>query len=270
MNQLIEATDAFLVEVALAKYEADLARIENSLQAIVKLLFRKQGRLFVAALRKLRGSWPIQEAADFAPELMAAWADISQASVQVAAALEAPIRQAVAQGIRAEVLAQAEREFERTFAVAHPRAVAYAEGYGARLVTQIDEETRRQINGIVSKAIDTGQGYRATERQIRVRFEEFAEPKPQKHILSRARLVARTESAMAYSAGQQVVVDEMRDAGLNMEKHWLTSRDTRVSAGCSTNGSAGWIPERQAFPSGHMRHPRFPGCRCTTQYRVAN
>ena len=99
------------------------------------------------------------------------------------------------------------------------------------------------------------------------RFEEFAVGKPQKHIDSRAHLIAITEIGEAYEVGNATVADDLRQAGLPMEKSWLHSRDGKVSDGCLRNAEDGWIPIEQAFTSGHMHPLRFPGCRCAALYR---
>jgi CBS domain-containing protein len=46
--------------------------------------------------------------------------------------------------------------------------------------------------------------------------------------------------------------------------------DDRVSDGCIENGNAGWIDNKEAFPSGHQFPPRFPGCRCGCGSRVGD
>ena len=61
------------------------------------------------------------------------------------------------------------------------------------------------------------------------------------------------------------------DAGLDVEKHWSTMGDDKVSDECLLNeqdGEDGWIPLEQAHTSGHMHPLRFPGCRCDELYRV--
>lgn len=71
----------------------------------------------------------------------------------------------------------------------------------------------------------------------------------------------------AYEEGSLQVGKELAGMGLEIEHYWLTVGDSRVSDGCRANEAAGWIPLDQAFPSGHMRPLRFPGCRCTALTR---
>ena len=55
-----------------------------------------------------------------------------------------------------------------------------------------------------------------------------------------------------------------------MLKRWMNMGDDRVSDGCIENGNAGWIDNKEAFPSGHQFPPRFPGCRCGCGSRVGD
>lgn len=155
------------------------------------------------------------------------------------------------------------------FDLSNPRAVAYIEEFGALRVTQINETTRDEIHDIVTQGTREGWSYDRVARAINQRFREFRVGKPQEHIKSRGHLVAVTELGNAYEAGNQVVVQDLSDGGLDMEKKWLTVGDDRVSDGCRENESEGWIPVEQAFLSGHDRPLRFPGCRCTALYRRA-
>jgi uncharacterized protein with gpF-like domain len=154
-----------------------------------------------------------------------------------------------------------------SFDLENPRAVAYAREHAAEMVTKIDDETRRVIHDLVEQGTREGWSYDELARQITERFAEFAEGKPQQHIDSRAHLVAVTEVGNAYEEGNLIVADQVTAAGLEMEHAWQTVGDGRVSAGCKENEAAGWIPMEQAFPSGHTRPLRFPGCRCTALYR---
>lgn len=160
-------------------------------------------------------------------------------------------------------------DFEQAFSLRNPRAVAYLEEHGAALVTKINEETRSQMRTLVTQAVDEGWSYTRTAKAIREKFDGFAGLKPQHHIRDRATLVAVTEAGQAYEAGSQQVALGLADSGIPMEKYWRTSGDDRVSQGCRDNQAAGWIPITDIFPSGHARPLRFPGCRCTAQFRRA-
>lgn len=153
------------------------------------------------------------------------------------------------------------------FDLANPRAVAYLEQHGFGLISQIDSVTRGNIATIVTNGIDEGWSYNRIAREISSLYREMAVGRPQQHIDSRAHLIAVTEMGNAYEAGNSIVVQDLQDAGLQMEKKWWTVGDDRVSQGCRDNQAEGWIPVSQPFQSGHMQPLRFPGCRCTTLYR---
>ena len=163
----------------------------------------------------------------------------------------------------------AEVEIDIAFTLANPRAVQYLDEHGYGLISQINEVTRGNIATIVSNGVDEGWSYSRMAREISSLYSEMAVGKPQAHIESRAHLIAITEAGQAYEAGSNMVVRDLQEAGLAMEKKWLTVGDDRVSQGCRDNAAEGWIPYSQAFGSGHQHPLRFPGCRCTTLYQRA-
>lgn len=142
------------------------------------------------------------------------------------------------------------------------RAQEYAKKHAAEAVTQINDTTRKEIAKIVSDGVKNGTSYNDIAKAIKTKFEEFAVPKPQQHIPNRAVLVAVTELANAYCAGNMQVGNFLQDSGLKMMKAWQTLEDNRVSEGCRHNEAQGWIPLDKEFGSGHDHPPRFPGCRC--------
>lgn len=251
------------------------ARLDDSLRKG----FREQGRLFVAGLRKeLRGYFAegfAEHAAFLEANLREAltpadwlriWIEVVDGTAKM---FEAPIQRAaeiaLEAGIKATIL---EIGMKLSFDLENPRAVAYLKDYGARQVTKISETTREYIHTLMNQAIEEGWSYKRTAEALIERFEEFAIGKPQSHIDSRAHLIAVTETGNAYAEGNLLVAQELKAAGLDMEKSWDTVGDAKVSDGCKENEAAGWIEVDQNFPSGHLRPLRFPGCRCDTKYRV--
>ncbi|MBN1165498.1 MAG: hypothetical protein JXA44_00025 [Methanospirillaceae archaeon] len=79
--------------------------------------------------------------------------------------------------------------------------------------------------------------------------------------------MAITEIRDGYETSKTGVRDKLEDRGWNVLKRWSTMGNDRVSDGCQANEAAGWIPNKEEFPSGHMQPPRFPGCRCNCQSR---
>jgi len=181
-------------------------------------------------------------------------------------ALDRNVQRAMAEGIARQV-----RNLRITGAfdiAAQPEALQYLEDYGARLVTRIDATTREYIKTQVTRAMEEGWSYNRTAKAITERYREFAIGKPQLHIRSRAHLVAVTETGNAYEEGRMQTARWLKNQGLDLEKYWANVGDDRVSDGCLENTGAGWIPLEQAFPSGHQRPLRFPGCRCDLHTRV--
>ncbi len=160
-------------------------------------------------------------------------------------------------------------DFEKAFSLKNPRAVAYLEQHGAALVTKINEETRSQMKTLITQAVDEGWSYTRTAKAIKEQFDGFAGLKPQQHIRDRATLVAVTEAGQAYEEGSLIVAKGLGESGIPMQKYWRTSGDERVSQGCKDNQAAGWIGLEELFPSGHERPLRFPGCRCSANFRRA-
>ena len=155
-----------------------------------------------------------------------------------------------------------------SFDLSNPAAVDYLHYFGAKEVTKINDTTRKYINGVVKQSADEGWSYNRTAKAIGERYSDMWVGKPQQHIASRAHFIAVTEAGNAYMEGQLMVGFDLDAVGLAMEKYWSTMRDDRVSDGCMENESKGWIDVKNAFPSGHHRPLRFPGCRCDLLQRV--
>lgn len=154
------------------------------------------------------------------------------------------------------------------FNVKHPIAVKYLADHGAERVTGIDDSTRKYVRIILRKGVEGGSSYQEIAKHLISLEAGFAAPSPLGHIRSRAELIAVTEIGDAYVAGTLAAADELEQAGLAMEKHWLTVGDSRVDdAICRTNEGQGWIPLKKSFASGHDGPTGHPGCRCDLQTR---
>lgn len=150
------------------------------------------------------------------------------------------------------------------FDLKNPRAVAYFKEFKSRLKNDLDSTTKERIETIITQGLEDGVSYDVIARMIKQEFASFAKPPKggPKHIRTRAQLVAVTELGDSYAAGSIGMVRGAMGSGLQFEKAWLTSRDSRVSDGCRENAAIGWIPIDTPFPSGHDHPTRFPGCRC--------
>lgn len=130
------------------------------------------------------------------------------------------------------------------------KAISYAQKHGAKLVTQMDTETKRRLAQTVSGAIKNKRGIPGLARDIRGTFDNMSK--------YRSEMIARTETASALS---QASLDRMEAMGVD-GKEWVTVGDDRVSPECRQNEADGIIPVDQAFSSGAKGPPQHPSCRC--------
>lgn len=164
----------------------------------------------------------------------------------------------------AQLKTQMRFDVKSTFTLTNPRAVAWIQKTGGSLsyIKDIQKTTKESLKGLIAQGLDNGWGYTQTAKEIRKLFDGPITTR-------RAQLIAVTESARAYEAGNRAFADSLKDDGIEMEKLWTTSHDDRVSDGCRANEANGWIPIDEAHTSGDQEPPRFPGCRCFEQYRQA-
>ena len=155
-----------------------------------------------------------------------------------------------------------EPDLDISFEVSSDKAKEWAKENAWILVTRVDKTTRKRINKIIEKALESGEGYNDVMKVLKKDFS-FSH--------KRARLIASTELWNSYEAGKE---EEFK---LLQEKHWVewwkkwkTHEDDRVSDGCRENSDAWWIPNDDTFPSGHSRPLRFPWCRCHTDRRLSD
>lgn len=257
-----------LLEAALTRKAAarKRRRMEDKLQAAMAKAFRAQGRAFVRELGAVRSTYPIQEAAR--------WGDWA-AKFEAAATKTLELFTGPLDGATTSAILLGAKAVLGTIRVAvgfdlkNPRAVAWLKANpAATRVAGINETTRGYIAALVDRAVEDGANYNELARRITERFEEMAVGRPQDHIDSRAHLIAVTEVGDAYTAGNLMAGQSIEDAGIPMEKAWDTIGDGKVSDGCDENAAAGWLPLGDAFPSGHQRPLRFPGCRCDLLMRA--
>ena len=116
---------------------------------------------------------------------------------------------------------------------------------------QITEGTREMIRAQVVEAMQNGDS-----------VQELAGRLKESHAFSntRARTIARTETAMADNMGNLIGWEE---TGLVAGKRWITAEDDKVSEICNTNGDMGVIGLHEHFAHDGMTPPAHPNCRCT-------
>ena len=147
-------------------------------------------------------------------------------------------------------------EFGRTLTTDRPiyfegppvqAAIKYAQRRAAKLVTAMDDETKQRLARIIADGIENKRGVPGLARDIRTQFDDMSR--------YRSKLIARTETADSLSQG---AVDRMESMGVT-GKSWVTFHPCPI---CEENEAAGVIPMDSEFPSGHMRPPAHPACRC--------
>ncbi|MFA4972855.1 MAG: phage minor head protein [bacterium] len=268
LSRLTEAIDAFLEAVSRADKLRVVEPAERKIEKLMSRLFSEQGRVFAREHERYKAEYPMEESArDELEKIMAA---VSGATAEEMSMGLVEILGPVMDEAAKDFIAQfgAEDFAEKAFSLDNPKAVKFLEDHAASMVTKIDATTRDQMRTLLTHAADEGWSYGKTAKAIKDRFDGFAGLKPQLHIESRAHLVAVTESRMAYEEANLQTALGLQAAGLEMEKYWMNSGDSRVSDGCRDNTAAGWIPIDEDFPSGDAASPRFPGCRCDVHYRM--
>lgn len=193
-------------------------------------------------------------------------------------------------------LARSKDAVDDVFNVANPEAVRYARDHAGTLIKGISKATREGIREVVSRAIREGWDAERTARVIRSslgltaqqsasviafanRLASRDEPISDEKLFARvgryteaqravrALTIARTEMALAGSAGQQVLWNNAIKRGLldptKLVKVWLVARDELLEPICEALAD-----ERVAvdgvFSNGLSGPPAHPNCRCAT------
>lgn len=241
---------------------------EATLQQAFAQAFNAQGRRFVRSLGALRSRFDESIRLRESLTIDDWWPLFDQATADtrglMAEALDEALRATLVMGAQS---AMQSAGIDIAFNLRNPRAEAYLQGHGYGLITQINEVTRGNIATIIDEGVAEGWSYNRMAREISGLYSEMAMGKPQEHIDSRAHLIAVTEAGNAYEAGGAMVIQDLQESGLAMQKKWLTAGDARVSDGCRENQAEGWIPYERAHASGDQHPLRFPGCRCTELYQ---
>lgn len=127
------------------------------------------------------------------------------------------------------------------------QAMTYAQKRAALLVKGINDETREQMRGIIEYAIKEKRGVPGLSRDLRNQISNMSKV--------RAKMIARTETCDALESAFMDRAKDMKVTG----KEWIVTDPCPI---CEENGNAGVIPIDRPFPSGDMRPPAHPNCRC--------
>lgn len=126
-------------------------------------------------------------------------------------------------------------------------AIEYAERRSSMLVRNINDETRRQIQGVVARSIREKWGIDKLKRELKSKFKEMAD--------IRAKRIARTETNDSLS---QAFMDRSQEMGVEY-KEWVVTHPCPI---CEENEAEGVVPLNHVFASGHERPPAHVNCRC--------
>lgn len=156
------------------------------------------------------------------------------------------------------------------FFVGNDDAAAYARANAARRVTAIDETTRRELNGLISRAVAERKTWRETAALIEERYADMAGPPlfPSRTHRRRAQMIAAFETRDAYEAGGLAQARRYAAAGMAVEKRWVFLRDGRARDAHRDHGGAGWVELDHVYADGAERPPSDGNCRCVMMYRV--
>lgn len=120
----------------------------------------------------------------------------------------------------------------------------------AQDVRRISETTRREIQELVGR--QAAEGWSA--EQLADEIRELAGV----HARARAELIARTETAAAYSRASLLAYEQ---SGVVASVEWLTAEDERTCPVCAPlDGQRAALGD--TFAGGVAHPPAHPGCRC--------
>ncbi|WP_166345087.1 phage minor head protein [Phytoactinopolyspora limicola] len=276
LASLAPALDAFIESASPASKEHATRPLERRLRRGLTTMWAEQSRRLLEHLGVF--SWrfvaveaqrPLVEAGPIPDDALARiWQSITSATGgPLASLLNGLAGDGIRRGHNAGTL---DVGLSISFDVDHPLAVDYLSGYGASRVAGIDRTTMRELRSLLAQAAGSGWSYDFTAREIRRRFQGFSNPSVLGHIRDRAELVAVTEIGEAYEHGQWMVIERLREQGIQTDKAWLSAEDARVCDVCEPAAAAGWIPSGNEFPNGRHRPLGHPGCRCALTIRVAD
>ena len=272
MSDLLGSLDRFLEAAARVSKLRALRPVERGLTRAMQRAFLAQRKGFMRRFGYLRRYFEAEITEAITERDWQAAFDEAMGETEGAftGAITAAARKAMRAGARKAIT---DIGMRLSFTLRNPRAVAYLQAIGAARVTAINETTRQYLRTVIANGVAEGWSYDRMASAIIERYKEFAVGRPQQHIDSRAHLIAVTEAGEAYEHANYIVGQDLRDAGIEMEKHWSTMGDNRVSDGCLENeadGDDGWVPFDYVYQGGGtpcQRPLRFPGCRCDLMVR---
>ena len=282
LAELARAIDRLLEAAAHRERARTIDTERRGLERAMRRAFRTQARAVLAALDPiLRRAFPAAPATEArrireadGPDWQAAFDAAADDSREL---VTAPLRRSVPRIMQAAGDALLGQEgIGGSFTLENPVAVAYLGGgdlkFADELFDGLTDVSRADVARIIQRGVETGASYQTVADELRRKYDSYSNGliragAPQEHIRDRAELIATTVAGDAYEAATAAAGRQLADAGLVMEKSWLTVGDDRVDVECEDNEAQGWIPMDDGFRSGHTRPPAHPACRCTALYR---
>jgi len=127
------------------------------------------------------------------------------------------------------------------------QAMNYANKHTATLIKGLNDETRDLMRQTIENAVKEKRGIDGLARDLRKTFDDMSKV--------RSQVIARTETCDAL---ENAFMDRAKDMGVS-GKEWIVTDPCPI---CEDNGNAGAIALNDAFPSGDLRPPAHPNCRC--------
>lgn len=129
-------------------------------------------------------------------------------------------------------------------------AINYANKHCAKLVTQMNEETKKRLAEVISKGIEEKRGIPGLARDIRKEFDDMTR--------YRSELIAKSETRDALFHASQERMEDMGVTG----KEWVLGSGGKEGNcdDCRANATVGIIPVGREFPI--PQYEIHPGCTC--------
>lgn len=173
----------------------------------------------------------------------------------------------------------------------------YLKQHGAKLVTQVSQETKAAIRKTIETVLLEGKSYKSAAREIKAvigltlpqqqalanlkstlvkqelnqsAIQSAIEKRTQTMIRERADTIARTETFSAISRGRQALWQQLKNDGVietTTQRIWLTANDERVDCSiCKPMNNQKQLIDAN-FETGDGQSidapPAHPNCRCT-------
>jgi len=124
----------------------------------------------------------------------------------------------------------------------------------ATLVRRLDTTTKQIMSNVLVKGITEGKTQTEIIKELNKLIPNISK--------ARATMIVTTETTAIFSHMRE---DSAKLNGM-LEKEWIDAGDERVCPFCFSNTAQGRVPITESFPSGHLKPPTHPRCRCYVEY----